>query len=70
MWAFHVNQERSILKQGDIEGALNAATAISSDALQKQEAGLCCPGLINARHLGTAGALMQARDQHQQSQIL
>ena len=43
VWAFHANQGRSILEQGDIEGALNAATAIGDDALQKQEQGYVVP---------------------------
>jgi len=43
VWAFHANQARSILEQGDIEGALNAATAIGDDALQKQAQGYVVP---------------------------
>ncbi|GAC1317109.1 MAG: neutral zinc metallopeptidase [Collimonas sp.] len=43
VWAFHANQARSILEQGDVEGALNAATAIGDDALQKQEQGYVVP---------------------------
>jgi uncharacterized protein len=43
VWAFHANQARGILEQGDVEGALNAATAIGDDALQKQEQGYVVP---------------------------
>ncbi|HWW08031.1 KPN_02809 family neutral zinc metallopeptidase [Collimonas sp.] len=43
VWAFHANQARSILEQGDVEGALNAATAIGDDALQKQAQGYVVP---------------------------
>jgi predicted metalloprotease len=43
VWAFHANQARSILEQGDVESALNAATAIGDDALQKQEQGYVVP---------------------------
>jgi predicted metalloprotease len=43
VWAFHANQARSILEQGDVEGALNAATAIGDDTLQKQAQGYVVP---------------------------
>lgn len=43
VWAFHANQARSILEQGDIESAINAATAIGDDKLQKQAQGYAVP---------------------------
>ncbi|SFV01793.1 KPN_02809 family neutral zinc metallopeptidase [Pseudoduganella namucuonensis] len=43
VWAFHANQARSILEQGDIESALNAATAIGDDTLQRQSQGQVVP---------------------------
>ena len=43
VWAFHANRSRSILEQGDIETALNAATAIGDDALQRQARGQVVP---------------------------
>jgi uncharacterized protein len=43
VWAFHGNQARSILEQGDVETALNAATAIGDDALQRQAQGHVVP---------------------------
>jgi predicted metalloprotease len=43
VWAFHANKERAILEQGDVEAALNAATAIGDDALQKQSQGHVVP---------------------------
>lgn len=43
VWAFHANQARSILEQGDIESAINAATAIGDDKLQKQSQGYVVP---------------------------
>ncbi|MDB5762344.1 MAG: metalloprotease [Herminiimonas sp.] len=43
VWANHANQARSILESGDIEGALNAATAIGDDALQRQAQGYVVP---------------------------
>ncbi len=43
IWAFHANQARSILEAGDVEAALNAATAIGDDALQKQAQGYVVP---------------------------
>jgi predicted metalloprotease len=43
VWAYHANQTRHILESGDIEKALNAATAIGDDALQKQAQGYVVP---------------------------
>ena len=43
VWAFHANQARSILEQGDVETALSAATAIGDDALQRQAQGHVVP---------------------------
>ena len=43
VWAFHANQARAILEQGDIETALSAATAIGDDALQRQSQGHVVP---------------------------
>jgi predicted metalloprotease len=43
VWAFHGNQARGILEQGDVESALKAATAIGDDALQRQSQGRVVP---------------------------
>ena len=43
VWAFHANQERKILEEGDVEEALNAATAIGDDRLQQQGQGYVVP---------------------------
>ncbi len=43
VWAFHANQARGILEQGDIDAALKAATAIGDDALQRQSQGHVVP---------------------------
>jgi predicted metalloprotease len=43
VWANHADQARSILEAGDVESALNAATAIGDDALQKQAQGYVVP---------------------------
>lgn len=43
VWAYHANQARGIIEQGDVEGALNAATAIGDDALQRQSQGYVVP---------------------------
>ena len=43
VWAFHANRSRGILEQGDIEGALAAATAIGDDTLQQQSRGRVVP---------------------------
>jgi predicted metalloprotease len=43
VWAYHGNQARGILEQGDVESALKAAAAIGDDALQKQSQGRVVP---------------------------
>jgi predicted metalloprotease len=43
VWAFHGNQARGILEQGDAEAALKAAAAIGDDALQRQSQGRVVP---------------------------
>jgi predicted metalloprotease len=43
VWAYHANQMRSILEQGDVETALNAASAIGDDTLQRQSQGAVVP---------------------------
>ena len=43
VWAYHANQARSILEDGDVESALKAASAIGDDALQKQSQGVVVP---------------------------
>ena len=43
VWAFHGNQARGILEQGDVEAALKAAAAIGDDALQQQSQGRVIP---------------------------
>lgn len=43
VWAFHANQARQILEQGDVEEALNAASQIGDDALQRQSRGTVRP---------------------------
>lgn len=43
LWANHAQQMKSILEEGDIEEALNAANAIGDDRLQKQAQGYVVP---------------------------
>ncbi len=43
VWAYHANQERHWLEEGDVEEALHAATAIGDDTLQKQAQGYVRP---------------------------
>jgi predicted metalloprotease len=43
VWAYHADRSRNILEAGDIETALNAATAIGDDALQRQSQGYVVP---------------------------
>jgi len=43
VWAHHAQRARSILEEGDIEEALNAAAAIGDDRLQRQTQGQVVP---------------------------
>jgi len=43
LWGHHADRSRDVLEQGDIEEALNAATAIGDDRLQKQAQGYVVP---------------------------
>jgi len=43
LWANHADRARQVLEQGDVEEALNAATAIGDDTLQKQARGYAVP---------------------------
>jgi predicted metalloprotease len=43
VWAHHANKMRQILEPGDVEEALNAASAIGDDRLQKQARGYVTP---------------------------
>ena len=43
VWAYHTNEAKQIIEQGDVESALNAASAIGDDALQRQARGEVVP---------------------------
>lgn len=43
LWAHHAQRQRQILEPGDIEEALNAASAIGDDRLQRQAQGYVVP---------------------------
>jgi uncharacterized protein len=43
VWAYHADRMRNILEAGDIEEALNAASAIGDDRLQQQARGYTVP---------------------------
>lgn len=43
LWAHHADAARRILEQGDVEEALNAASAIGDDRLQRQAQGRVTP---------------------------
>lgn len=43
VWAYHANARFRILEPGDVEEALNAASAIGDDRLQKQAQGYAVP---------------------------
>jgi uncharacterized protein len=43
LWAHHADRARRVLEEGDIEEALNAASAIGDDRLQRQSQGRVVP---------------------------
>lgn len=43
LWGNHADRSRQVLEQGDIEEALNAATAIGDDRLQRETQGYVVP---------------------------
>lgn len=43
VWAFHAQNARQILEQGDVEEAMNAAARIGDDALQRSSGGAVVP---------------------------
>ena len=43
LWAQHTQRAKQVLEQGDVEEALNAASAIGDDRLQKQARGFASP---------------------------
>ena len=43
VWAFHAQAARQVLEAGDVEEALNAATQIGDDALQRKSQGTVVP---------------------------
>lgn len=43
LWAYHAQRSRQILEEGDIEEALNAASAIGDDRMQRQGRGYVTP---------------------------
>jgi predicted metalloprotease len=43
VWAYHADRARHILESGDVESALQAASAIGDDTLQRQTQGVIVP---------------------------
>jgi predicted metalloprotease len=43
VWAYHANQQFSILQNGDVDGALRAASAVGDDTLEKENQGYVVP---------------------------
>ena len=43
VWAYHANQQFAILQSGDVEGAIQAASAVGDDTLQKESQGYIVP---------------------------
>ena len=66
IWA-HTAERSQILEPGDLEEALNAASAIGDDRLQRQSRGLRDAGLLHPRQRRAAGALVPPRLRQRQS---
>lgn len=60
MWAYQASKKRDILEEGDIEEAINAASAVGDDHLQKN-AGLRGARFLYARQFSPARKLVPAR---------
>jgi uncharacterized protein len=43
VWAYHADRTKHIIEQGDVEAALNAASAVGDDRLQRQAHGAVVP---------------------------
>ena len=43
VWAYHANQQFAILQNGDVDGALRAASSVGDDTLQKEGQGYIVP---------------------------
>jgi len=43
VWAYHANQQFAILQNGDVDGALRAASSVGDDTLQKENQGYIVP---------------------------
>jgi uncharacterized protein len=43
VWAYHADRTKHIIEQGDVEAALNAASAVGDDRLQRQAHGTIVP---------------------------
>ena len=43
VWAYHADRMKHVIEQGDIEAALNAASAVGDDRLQRQSQGVVVP---------------------------
>lgn len=43
VWAFHANKQHQVIEEGDVEEALNAASAVGDDTLQRRSQGRVVP---------------------------
>jgi uncharacterized protein len=43
VWAYHADRMKQIIEQGDVEAAMNAASAVGDDRLQQQSRGVVVP---------------------------
>ena len=61
LWANRSQAKLKFLENGDVDAALQTASAIGDDTLQKRARGYAVPELLHPRHLGRAQALVLAR---------
>ena len=60
VWGHYTNQ-KGLLDQGDLDEALNAATQIGDDALQKRMQGYVVPDSFNHGHIGATERMVCQR---------
>ena len=70
VWAKRSNTKYKFLDPGDIEAALQTASAIGDDRLQQQTQGRVVPDSFHPRLVGAASALVQDRLRHGQDRLL
>jgi predicted metalloprotease len=61
VWANHAQAKWQFIEPGDVEAALQTASAIGDDRLQRRTQGYVVPGRFYPRYFGAANALVHDR---------